>query len=98
MNKRGQISIETIIIIVLALLVLIIVAAAFSGGMREFMARIGLIGGQTAEITLEDATTRCNTACNNGASAGVFCSTTYQIKDIGSKSCSQIVPGSVCKC
>jgi len=63
MNKKGAISVETIIIIILALVVLVILAAAFAGGFTELWKRIFGVS-QTITFTNKDlAIQSCNAAC-----------------------------------
>lgn len=63
MNKKGAISVETIIIIILALVVLVILAAAFAGGFVELWKRIFGVS-QTVTFTNKDlAIQSCNAAC-----------------------------------
>jgi len=80
-------SIETIIIIILALLVLVIIAASFSGGMAALWKKIIGISETTTEITLTDAQTQCTNLCKTPG----FASTTFFVKDIGSKTCAELV-------
>ena len=63
MNKKGSISVETIIIIILALVVLVILAAAFAGGFTELWKKIFGVS-ETVSFTNRDiAIQSCNTAC-----------------------------------
>ena len=87
--KKGSISIETIVIIILALLVLVIVAASFTGGMKALWDKIIKTSEPTSEMTLSDATTKCNDIC--GTSKQAFCLQSYIIKDVGPRACKDIV-------
>ena len=87
--KKGSISIETIVIIILALLVLVIVAASFSGGMKALWDKIRGASEPTSEMTLSEATTKCNDIC--GANKLAFCTTSYFVKDVGPRFCKDIV-------
>ena len=87
-SKKGSISIEMIIIIILAVLVLVIVAAAFSGGMAQLWGTIIGISKTTSEVELSDAQTSCTSLCGLPA----YDTTSYFIKGVGAKSCSEIKP------
>jgi len=87
MNKKGMLSIETIIVIILALIVLIIVAAAFSGGMSGLFKKIF---GFAENPDQGSATTSCQTYCTQGLKSS-YC-TPINVKEIGSKQCSELYP------
>ena len=88
MNKRGALSIETIIIIILALLVLVIIATAFSGGMKELWGRIMGIGATATEVELSDAQASCAKLCGLPA----YDTTSFFVKGVGAKTCREIKP------
>ncbi len=89
MNRKGALSIETIIVIILALLTLVIIAASFTGGMKNLWERISGIAQTTSgEISFEEAKTRCAEVCNNAPQS--FASTSYLIRNVGPRNCPQI--------
>ena len=88
MNKRGQMSIETIIVIILALLALVIIAASFTGGMKNLWEKISGIAGTASGISTSEAVTKCNEVCK--ASPQAFATTSFFIKDVGSKQCADL--------
>jgi ABC-type lipoprotein release transport system permease subunit len=85
MNKKGMLSIETIIVIILALIVLIIVAAAFSGGMTGLFKKIF---GFAENPDQGSATTSCQSYCQY-AQKDNYCRQ-INVKDIGLKTCSEL--------
>ena len=90
MDKRGSLSIETIIIIILALLVLIILTLSFTGGMQSLWATIR--GATPAQMTLDTAIANCNDVCNKALKADTFCSQSYVVVNVGIKACKDLVP------
>jgi len=88
MNKRGQMSIETIIVIILALLALVIIAASFTGGMKNLWEKISGISDTASGISTSEAVTKCNEIC--AASKPAFDTTSFLIKDVGSKRCADL--------
>ena len=63
MNKKGAISVETIIIIILALVVLVILAAAFAGGFTELWKRIFGVSQTITGTNRDLAVQSCNVFC-----------------------------------
>jgi ABC-type lipoprotein release transport system permease subunit len=84
MNKKGMLSIETIIVIILALIVLIIVAAAFSGGMAGLFKKIFGFAENPDQGT---AVSTCQSYCQSSNKA--YCNS-INVKDIGQKTCSEL--------
>ena len=90
MNKKGSISVETIIIIILALVVLVILAAAFAGGFTELWKKIFGVS-QTVTFTSRDlATQSCNAACAVKAK-DTFCNEQKTVEGIGITTCKSLV-------
>ena len=87
MEKRGVLSIETIIIIILALLVLIVIAASFTGGMKSLFEKIGIIAKSSDQIDMSLAVSRCSALCNNKMA---FDTTTFVVTDYGPRACKDI--------
>jgi uncharacterized protein (UPF0333 family) len=84
MEKRGQLSMETIIIIILALIVLVVVAAAFSGGMAALWKKIIGISETYTQADVDAAKSACNTACQLG-NKDTFCTQKFPL--VGDQTC-----------
>ena len=92
--KKGQLSIETIIIVILALLVLVVVAIAFTGGMKNLWDQITGAGAQD----LSAATQKCTDLCNNKDNPTFFCKQSYAVKELGVKTCKELMPSCSISC
>jgi len=84
MEKRGQLSMETIIIIILALIVLVVVAAAFSGGMAALWKKIIGISETYTQADVDAAKNQCQSSCNLGLK-DAFCNQKFPL--IGDQTC-----------
>ena len=82
-NKRGAISMETIIIVILALITLVVVAAAFTGGMKNLMDKISGIGSSIPGS--EFARSTCQNLCESNSST--YCTQTFT-GELEGKKCS----------
>jgi len=82
MNKKGALSIETIIIIILALIVLVIIAAAFSGGMTELWKKIRGVQEVSTFTNKDLAIQSCNVACSLKQEDS-FCNRPINVEEAG---------------
>ena len=83
MNKKGSMSIETLVIIILALIALVVIALAFTGGMQ------GLLKQIFQPTTSEDVRkTECSTLCGLTDKTN-FCKP-VDITGVGKKSCADL--------
>ena len=89
-EKKGDMTIGTLIAIILGLVVLVLLIVGFTGGWNNFMDKLNLRGN--ADSTLSDVESACTLACSVDSVAD-YCSVKQTLKNGGESvqmSCAEI--------
>ena len=75
-EKKGDMTIGTLIAIILGLVVLVFLIVGFTGGWKNFIGKLNIQGN--ADSTISDYESYCNTACSLGSESN-YCYTALEL-------------------
>ena len=79
-EKKGDMTIGTLIAIILGLVVLVLLIVGFTGGWNNFMDKLNIFGG--GKSTLSDVEAACSLACSTGSKVD-YCSIKQNLQEGG---------------